>query len=88
VRAVEELKAREFWIYGAAMSGRAPHLVDLTGRVAIVMGSEGKGLSRLLSEHCDAMLGIPTRGHVDSLNVSVAAGILLYEARRQETARS
>ncbi|MCA1951319.1 MAG: 23S rRNA (guanosine(2251)-2'-O)-methyltransferase RlmB, partial [Treponema sp.] len=56
---------------------------DLSGRVVLIMGSEGSGISRLLKETCDGMVTIPTGGKVDSLNVSVAAGVLLYEARRQ-----
>jgi 23S rRNA (guanosine2251-2'-O)-methyltransferase len=57
--------------------------VDLRGRSALVLGSEGSGISRLLAEHCDRMLSIPSSGRLDSLNVSVAAGVLLYEATRQ-----
>ncbi|MDR1972726.1 MAG: 23S rRNA (guanosine(2251)-2'-O)-methyltransferase RlmB [Treponema sp.] len=82
-RAAEDLKNAGFWIYGAAPEGESVHTVDLRGRTALVLGSEGEGISRLLAEHCDRMISIPTRGRIDSLNVSVAAGILLYEARRQ-----
>jgi 23S rRNA (guanosine2251-2'-O)-methyltransferase len=83
VRSAEELKNAGFWIYGTGMEGDPAHTVDLRGRTAMVLGGEGEGISRLLAERCDRMISIPTRGRVDSLNVSVAAGILLYEARRQ-----
>ncbi|MCX7655507.1 MAG: 23S rRNA (guanosine(2251)-2'-O)-methyltransferase RlmB, partial [Treponemataceae bacterium] len=56
---------------------------DLRGRTVLVMGSEGHGISRLLREVCDGMVAIPSKGRIDSLNVSVAAGILLYEVVRQ-----
>ena len=65
------------------MKGEAIHEKDLTGKVVLIMGSEGSGLSRLLKETCDGMVSIRTSGKIDSLNVSVAAGVLLYEARRQ-----
>lgn len=82
--AVAQLKEAGFWVYGAAADGEEASSVDLRGRTALVLGSEGRGLGRLLREHCDGIVGIKTRGHVDSFNVSVAAGILLYEARRQQ----
>jgi 23S rRNA (guanosine2251-2'-O)-methyltransferase len=83
VRSAEDLKDAGFWIYGAGMEGDPVHTVDLRGRTALVLGGEGEGISRLLAERCDRMVSIPTAGRVDSLNVSVAAGILLYEAQRQ-----
>ncbi|ORC38254.1 23S rRNA (guanosine(2251)-2'-O)-methyltransferase RlmB [Marispirochaeta aestuarii] len=83
-RAVEKLKKHGFWVYGAAMGGDPIHSVDLTGRIAIVLGSEGRGISANLATHCDAEVAVPTRGRLDSLNVSVAAGIILYEIRRQQ----
>lgn len=83
-RAVQELKKAGFWIYGADAGGTPAHLYDLTGRVALVMGSEGRGLSRLVRESCDAIISIPIHGNIDSLNVSVAAGICMYEVRRQQ----
>lgn len=82
-RAVQLLKKEGFWIYGADMNGDPVWKKDLKGRVALVMGSEGSGISRLLREVCDGSIAIPSRGKVDSLNVSVAAGVLLYEAARQ-----
>jgi 23S rRNA (guanosine2251-2'-O)-methyltransferase len=85
VRAVDDLKAAGFWVYGADMEGEAAYKKDLSGRTALIVGSEGTGISRLLRERCDAMVGIPCTGRIDSLNVSVAAGILLYEVRRQRS---
>ena len=83
VRAAEDLKEAGFWIYGADMEGEPVYKKDLSGRTALILGSEGGGISRLLRERCDGMVGIPSAGRIDSLNVSVAAGILLYEVRRQ-----
>jgi len=85
VRATEDLKAAGFWVYGADAEGEAIYSKDLRGRTALVLGSEGAGISRLLRERCDAMVGIPTAGRIDSLNVSVAAGVLLYEVCRQRS---
>jgi 23S rRNA (guanosine2251-2'-O)-methyltransferase len=83
VRAAEQLKEAGFWIYGADMEGERVGSLNLRGRVAFVLGSEGGGLSRLIREHCDGFASIPSWGPLDSLNVSVAAGVLLYETRRQ-----
>jgi 23S rRNA (guanosine2251-2'-O)-methyltransferase len=83
VRAIDELKEASFWIYGADMEGEPVYKKDLSGRIALVLGSEGGGISRLLKERCDGMVGIPSFGRIDSLNVSVAAGVLLYEISRQ-----
>jgi len=83
VRAMEDLKEAGFWIYGADMEGDPVYSKDLRGKVALVLGSEGSGISRLLRERCDGMVGIPSVGRIDSLNVSVAAGVLLYEVHRQ-----
>jgi 23S rRNA (guanosine2251-2'-O)-methyltransferase len=83
-RTLAALQERGIWISGAA--GEADHSVyeaDLTGPVAIVMGSEGKGLRRLTREHCDYLISIPMAGVVSSLNVSVATGVCLFEAVRQ-----
>ncbi|MDR2448187.1 MAG: 23S rRNA (guanosine(2251)-2'-O)-methyltransferase RlmB [Treponema sp.] len=86
-RAVEDLKHADFWIYGADMGGEAVYNTELSGRVAVILGGEGSGISRLLRSHCDALVAIPSRGRVDSLNVSVAAGVLFYEAMRQRNFR-
>ena len=82
-QALDDLKEAGFWIYGADMGGEPVYKTDLRGRTAIILGGEGSGISRLLRESCDAMIGIPTLGRIGSLNVSVAAGILLYEVSRQ-----
>lgn len=82
-RAIEALKAREFWVYGAAPEGDAPAKIDFRGRVALVLGNEGKGVRRNVQEHCDRLVTIPMQGHVDSFNVATAAAILCYEVRRQ-----
>lgn len=83
-QALGRLQEADFWVYGAAADGTAVTSLNITGRVAVVLGSEGEGLSRLVRERCDELVSIPTRGRVDSLNVSVAAGILMYEVRRRE----
>ena len=72
------------WIYGAEANAESPYTqTDLTGKVVLVLGSEGKGLRRLVAERCDALVSIPVRGRVASLNVSAAAAALLFEAVRQ-----
>jgi 23S rRNA (guanosine2251-2'-O)-methyltransferase len=88
-RAIEELKDAGVWTIGLA--GDAGELytdVDWTLTSAIVLGAEGTGLRRLVRERCDRLVGIPMLGHVDSLNVSVAAGVVLYEAVRQRRTRT
>lgn len=83
-RAIDELKERGIWVVGADMSGDQLHTeASLTGPLAIVIGSEGRGLRRLIAEKCDFLIRLPMFGRVNSLNASVAAGILLYEAVRQ-----
>ncbi len=81
---LEAAKEAGFWVYGADLDGQRLEAVRFEGRVALVLGSEGTGLRRLVRERCDALVRIPSGGHVDSLNVSVAAGILMYEVRRQQ----
>ena len=79
-------KAKEAggWIYGAEAGAPAPHTqADLTGKVVLVLGGEGKGLRRRVAETCDLLVSIPVRGRVASLNVSAAAAVLLFEALRQ-----
>jgi 23S rRNA (guanosine2251-2'-O)-methyltransferase len=87
-RYLEEVKGGDLWVYGAAgEEGAAPMWdTDLSGGVALVLGAEGKGLRPLVRRTCDALVSIPLAGQVESLNVSVAAGVLLYEARRQRDA--
>jgi 23S rRNA (guanosine2251-2'-O)-methyltransferase len=85
-RALDELKDAGVWTAGLASDAPARYdQIDLTGPVALVLGSEGEGLRRLVRERCDFLVRIPMMGHVDSLNVSVAAGIVLFEAVRQRT---
>ena len=81
-RALRELKERGVWILGADAGGECLFDADLTGPVAWVLGAEGAGLRRLTRESCDRVIGIPLSGTVESLNVSVAAGICLYATRR------
>lgn len=83
-RAMEELKDQGFWIYGLA--GEADSSIDQTdlkGKVALVVGNEGDGLSRMVREHCDMLVKIPMQGLVNSLNASVASAISMYELVRQ-----
>jgi 23S rRNA (guanosine2251-2'-O)-methyltransferase len=80
--AIMSLQKAGFWVYGADAQGAAASGVSFAPRSALVLGCEGTGMGRLVSKHCDTIVAIPTTGHVDSLNVSVAAGILLYEIRR------
>lgn len=81
--AIRDLKAQNVWVYATDFDGDAPKDVDLSGDVAIVIGSEGEGIHRLTKELCDATLTVPQYGKVNSLNASVAAGIVLYEAVRK-----
>jgi 23S rRNA (guanosine2251-2'-O)-methyltransferase len=88
-RAVEELKAANVWTIGLAGEARDLYTdVDWTLPSAIVLGAEGAGLRRLVAERCDRLVRIPMRGAVDSLNVSVAAGVVLYEVVRQRADRT
>ena len=82
-RAIDDLKAEGIWIIGTAMDGTDAFTADLTGPVAVVIGSEGDGISKLTREKCDRMVSLPIKGHIDSLNASVAAGVLMYEIVRQ-----
>jgi 23S rRNA (guanosine2251-2'-O)-methyltransferase len=82
-RAIEQLKEAEYWVYAAAGGGDRPAQVDFRGKVAIVMGSEGKGIRRNVLEHCDRVITIPMFGHVESFNVATAAAIICYEVARQ-----
>lgn len=80
--AVDQLKDAGFWIYAADMSGSALGAKPLGKKVAILLGNEGKGVSRILKDAADECISIPMFGHVESLNVSVSAAILMYEYRR------
>ena len=79
VRAAEQLKNAGFWVYGADAGGENCRKIDFAKKSAIIMGSEGTGIAQLLEKQCDTIVSIPTCGKIDSLNVSVAAGVLLYE---------
>ena len=83
VQTLETLKKAGLWIVGADMDGEIMYKVDMKGPLAIVIGGEGTGLSKLVKEHCDFIAKIPMQGDISSLNASVAAGVLMYEAYRQ-----
>ena len=83
-RLIEELKERNVWVVGTAMDAETTYTDwDWTRPTALVLGGEGKGLHRLVAENCDVLVKIPMYGKIDSLNVSVAAGVILFEAVRQ-----
>ena len=83
VRTMEDLKKRGIWFVCADMDGDVMYRVDMTGPLGLVIGNEGNGVSRLVKEACDFTASIPMKGDVDSLNASVAAGVLAYEIVRQ-----
>ena len=85
-RPLRDLKARGVWILGADSGGESLVSADLSGPLAWVLGAEGEGLRRLTRENCDRIVGIPLAGSVESLNVSVAAGICLYATRAARSA--
>lgn len=85
---LDDLKARGIWCYAADMDGDPWDSADFTGPTALVIGSEGRGVSRLVRERCDGAVSLPILGRVNSLNASVAAGVLCYEVVRQRTGRS
>lgn len=83
-RLIGELKSNNIWVVGTSGAATDEYIDwDWTRPTALVLGSEGKGLHRLVAENCDALVKIPMRGRIESLNVSVAAGVLLFEAQRQ-----
>ena len=79
---IDELKERGVWVYGADMNGTDYTQCDMSGACAIVIGNEGKGISRLVREKCDIIVSLPMKGSINSLNASVAAGILIYHAMK------
>ena len=81
--ALDELKEKGFWIYAADMDGTRWDEQDYSGSVALVVGSEGRGVGRLVKEKCDFIVSLPMKGKINSLNASVAAGILMYEVARK-----
>lgn len=80
---IKTLKKRGVWVYGLDMDGAPWCQTDLTGAIAVVVGAEGKGVSRLVREQCDVVVSLPMKGHIGSLNASVACGVVLYEIARQ-----
>ncbi|MBC2721303.1 23S rRNA (guanosine(2251)-2'-O)-methyltransferase RlmB [Desulfosporosinus sp.] len=83
VQTLKELKSKGCWVSGAEAGGKGAFEADLTGSRVIVIGSEGRGISRLLRENCDEIVSLPMKGKVTSLNASVAGSVMLYEAFRQ-----
>lgn len=81
--AIEKLKKAGVWVYGADMDGDSFWKTSLSGPIALVVGSEGKGIGHRVKEACDAIVSIPMMGSINSLNASVAAGLLMYEVARQ-----
>ena len=85
VRTMEELKEKGIWFVCADMDGTLMYDMDLTGPIGLVIGNEGDGVSPLVKKNCDMVASIPMKGDIDSLNASVAAGVLAYEIVRQRT---
>lgn len=81
-RTIDELKGKGVWILGTAMDGQNAFKADLSGAMALVIGSEGDGISKLTLEKCDIKVTLPMKGHIESLNASVAAGVMMYEIAR------
>jgi len=87
-RTIEWLKKQNIWVIGLDGEAKTDYdQADLKGALALVVGNEGKGISRLVSEHCDLLIKLPMRGHINSLNAAVAGSIALYEALRQRSSR-
>ena len=84
-KTIQELKQRGLWFVCADMGGDVMYRLDLKGPIGLVVGSEGEGVSKLVREHCDFTASIPMAGNIDSLNASVAAGVLAYEIVRQRS---
>lgn len=83
VTTIKELKQKGYWIIGTDMHGNDFKEIDYSGKIVIVIGNEGKGMSRLVKENCDFIASIPMKGKVNSLNASVAAALIIYEAVRK-----
>ena len=83
MKTMEELKEKGLWFVCADMDGEQMYDLNLTGPIGLVIGNEGEGVSRLVKENCDFVAGIPMKGQINSLNASVAAGVLAYEIVRQ-----
>lgn len=76
---INKLKSLNYWIYGADMDGKDYRTVDYSGKTCLIIGNEGHGLKQIVSDNCDVIVSIPMKGKVNSLNASVASGILIYE---------
>ena len=85
VPVIETLKKEGLWIAGADMAGNSMYEADMKGGFALVIGSEGSGLSKLVKEKCDFLVSVPIKGKIDSLNASVAAAIIMFEKNRQDS---
>lgn len=85
---IEDLKKRGIWFVCADMGGESMYRLNLTGPIGLVIGNEGEGVSRLVKEKCDMIASIPMKGDIDSLNASVATGVLAYEIVRQRLAKA
>ena len=85
---IEDLKKRGIWFVCADMGGESMYRLNLTGPIGLVIGNEGEGVSRLVKEKCDMIASIPLKGDIDSLNASVATGVLAYEIVRQRLAKA
>ena len=83
VQAIEKLQQKNIWIYSLDMAGESCYKTDLRGNIALVIGNEGKGISRLIKEKSDHIIRIPMKGKIGSLNASVATAVVLFEANRQ-----
>ena len=83
VQQLEDLKKQGFWVAGADMDGEPYTKANLTGPLVLVIGAEGKGLGRLVKEHCDIIVSLPMQGGVNSLNAAAAGAVLMYEVVRQ-----
>ena len=84
-KTIEELKKRQMWFVCADMDGEVMYKVDMKGPIGLVVGNEGSGVSRIVKEACDFNASIPMKGDIDSLNASVAAGVLAFEIVRQRS---
>ena len=84
---LDKLKEAGFWVFGTDMDGTPSHKWNTAGKVALIIGNEGKGISRVVKEACDFLVTIPMYGNLNSLNASVAAAVLMYEAVRQRQAK-
>ena len=82
-KTIEDLKKKGLWFVCADMTGTQMYQLNLKGPIGLVIGSEGEGVGRLVKEKCDLIASIPMKGNIDSLNASVAAGVLAYEIVRQ-----